>query len=563
MSSVERRRLREEVRGMFYHGYDAYMRRAFPADELHALTCSPASTWGDYALTLVDSLDTLAVMGNVTEFSRAVAWVGNNVHFDRDRTVSVFETNIRVMGSLLSAHLLASRDDGAFWDEASGGGAYQGVLLHMAEDLGRRLLPAFDTSSGIPYGVVNFRYGVPRGETTVTSTAGGGTFALEFGVLSRLTGDPVFERAALRALRSIFGRRSKLGLVGNHIDIESLVWTSADSDVGASIDSFLEYLLKAHVLLGDREYLTMFEVLYAAVDKHVRHGVWYPAVHMDLGSITWPTFNALEAFWPGLQVMYGHLARAAATHEAMAGVWRRLGVTPEGFNLVSRTPQDGQLGYPLRPELAESTYLLYRATRDGDLLDHGRDMIVSLQYLTRTACGFSAVRDVTSHALEDHMDSYFLAETVKYLFLLFDEAGDDAAGSDDGEAAWVHSGAYVFNTEAHLLPIDAVRDRGHPDRFPADPPAFDETDADPAKFRPTRAPGCRLPRFHDRLSGEGVAWPPPRAYNASQAGDGGLGADGDDSSDDDEDAFWDDDEDVDGAARGATEGRILPPKWVD
>ena len=67
----------------------------------------------------------------------------------------------------------------------------------------------------MPYGTVNLKHGVPKGETTVTCTAGVGTFLIEFGTLSRLTGDPVFERVAIRALRSLWNTRSKIGLVIN------------------------------------------------------------------------------------------------------------------------------------------------------------------------------------------------------------------------------------------------------------------------------------------------------------------------------------------------------------
>jgi mannosidase alpha-like ER degradation enhancer 2 len=66
-------------------------------------------------------------------------------------------------------------------------------LLQLAEDVARRLIAAFDTTTGMPYGTVNLRYGVPAGETSITCTAGVGTFILEFGTLSRLTGDPLFE----------------------------------------------------------------------------------------------------------------------------------------------------------------------------------------------------------------------------------------------------------------------------------------------------------------------------------------------------------------------------------
>ena len=72
---------------------------------------------------------------------------------------------------------------------------------------------AFDTPTGMPYGTVNLRYGVPRNETPVTCTAGVGTFIVEFGALSRLTGDSVFERAAKRAMTALWDAKSDIGLV--------------------------------------------------------------------------------------------------------------------------------------------------------------------------------------------------------------------------------------------------------------------------------------------------------------------------------------------------------------
>ena len=75
------------------------------------------------------------------------------------------------------------------------------------------ITPAFNTPTKIPYGTVNLIYGVPQGETPITCTAGGGTFAVEFGALSRLTGDPIFERTALEALDAIWQYKSEVGLV--------------------------------------------------------------------------------------------------------------------------------------------------------------------------------------------------------------------------------------------------------------------------------------------------------------------------------------------------------------
>ena len=350
--------------------------------------------------------------GNRSEFARAVTLISGQVSFDANVSVSVFETNIRVLGGLLSAHELASDHALALMPE------YSGALLTLAEDLGTRLLPAFDTPTGIPFGTVNLRSGVAEGETTVSSAACAGTLLLEFGSLSRLTGDARYERAAKRALLALWARRSRLGLVGAHIDIGSGEWTHRDAGVGTSVDSYFEYLLKAHALFGDPEYLMMFFQAYSAAKTHLARPPWYVDVNMDSGSLVWPIFNALQAFWPALEVLAGNVRDARATHAAFYGVWRRYGLTPEGFNLAEGRVQDGQRGYPLRPELVESTLYLARATGDPHFLDVGRDMLASLER-TRVPCGHAVIGDVESMAPRDQMDSFFLAETVKYLYLLF------------------------------------------------------------------------------------------------------------------------------------------------
>jgi mannosidase alpha-like ER degradation enhancer 2 len=110
----------------------------------------------------------------------------------------------------------------------------------------------------MPYGTVNLRHGVPEDETTVTCTAGVGTFLLEFGTLSRLTGDPVFERVALRAVQSLHSYRSEHDLVGNHINTSNGAWVALDSTIGAGVDSYFEYLVKGTFLLKNPSLMDTF-----------------------------------------------------------------------------------------------------------------------------------------------------------------------------------------------------------------------------------------------------------------------------------------------------------------
>ncbi|KAL3649050.1 Alpha-mannosidase I mns4 [Castilleja foliolosa] len=446
VTKEEARELRDEVRGMFYHAFDGYMNHAFPRDELKPLSCGGEDTLGGYALTLIDSLDTLALLGDQEQFATSVEWIGKNLRFDINKTVSVFETTIRILGGLLSAHLIASD-----YNTGMRIPSYDDELLHMAEDLGRRMLPAFDTPTGIPFGSVNLMYGVDENESKanplfITSTAGGGTLTLEFGVLSRLTNDPSFEQVTKNAVRGLWARRSRINLVGAHIDVFSGEWTQKDAGIGTSIDSFYEYLLKAYILFGDEEYLFIFQEAYKAAMLYLYKDPWYVEVNMNSAALVWPLFNSLQAFWPGLQVLAGDIEPAIRTHAAFFSVWKRYGFTPEGFNLATFNVQQGQKSYPLRPELIESTYWLYKATRNPIYLDAGRDMLASLQYAARCTCGYCHISDVEFHQQEDHMESFFLAETVKYLWLLFDLA----AGPDN----LVENGPYkyIFSTEGHLLP---------------------------------------------------------------------------------------------------------------
>merc|ERR1719394_2144969 len=258
------KRLKEEVSHMFHRAYQGYLDHAYPYDELRPLSCDGVDTWGSYSLTLIDALDTLAVMGNYSEFSRVYSILAQRTNFDVNINVSVFETNIRIVGGLISAHLL-SRAAGV----ETAGWPCQGPLLSLAEDVVQRLLPAFNTPTGMPYGTVNLRHGVPEGETPITCTAGVATFIVEFGALSRLTGDPVFEDTAIRALNSLWQHRSNIGLFGNHIDVLTGKWTAIEAGIGAGVDSYYEYLVKGATLLQRPELMTMFKIGREAIEQYL------------------------------------------------------------------------------------------------------------------------------------------------------------------------------------------------------------------------------------------------------------------------------------------------------
>ncbi len=171
-------------------------------------------------------------------------------------------------------------------------------------------------------------------------------------------------------------------------------------------------------------------------------------------------FESLQAFWPALQVLAGDVEEAIETHDAFFSLWTQFGFLPESYLLASRTVHPSMKYYPLRPELAESTYALYRATRDPYYLQQGAQMLKSLNGAARVPGGFASVKDVKNpRVLEDRMASFFLAETCKYLFLLFDEAN------------FVHadpSRSLIFNTEGHLIPVQRVLRTSDGDRNRSD-----------------------------------------------------------------------------------------------
>ncbi|KAG2790169.1 ER degradation-enhancing alpha-mannosidase-like protein 3 [Phytophthora cactorum] len=444
MHVSELRYLQQQARDMFYHGYRNYMEHAYPWDELKPLSCS-GRRWdrrergdlddvlGGFSLTLVDSLDMLAVLGDRDEFACAVKLVSSSVSFDRDVTVSVFESTIRVIGGLVSAHMLASPEYFGMMDETE----YNGELLELAEDLGRRLLPAFETPTGIPVHRVNLRRGVlPRDRAAnLTCPAAAGSLLVEMAYLSRLTGDESFEERAKQAVVAIWERRSDLDLLGSSIDVGSGQWIYSHGGIGAGLDSFYEYLLKYHLISGDSQWLAMFNASYHAVETHVNHDDVYIEVDMNGGrnQVRARRVSALQAFWPGLQVLAGDVSGAIRTHEHMFSLWDEYGAMPELLDLAPRgTSKPGNRGTviswartaPLRPELIESTYHLYQATKDHKYLKMGRQMLQDIRRVSEVPCGYAAVRDIHTLDVEDRMDSYFLSETAKYLYLLFSDEPD-------------------------------------------------------------------------------------------------------------------------------------------
>ena len=338
------KKLQLQTTDMFDHAFDNYMNFAFPKDELSPISCKGKTRDPDHTnwnlndvlpgipLTLIDSLDTILVIKGTESFHKAVETVIDTLHdFNLDSRVQVFEVTIRVLGGLLSAHLL-------LLDPEYHNPKYKNELLKLSIDLADRLLPAFDTPTKIPWPRVNLQKGVLPYESPNTCSAGASTLILEFGVLSRLTNNPTYERVAKTSLLAIFNRRSSLGIVGNSINVNTGAWGEKITGIGAGIDSFYEYLFKASILLGDEDdanYLAMFEYSMDAVSKWIMdpNGFIYKNIDLENGNLLTGWVDSLAAFWPGLLVLKGDLKKAILAHQFYFTIWRRFSTMFDVINI--------------------------------------------------------------------------------------------------------------------------------------------------------------------------------------------------------------------------------------
>lgn len=421
---VDRTALAAAVKAQLLHAWKGYEKYAWGHDDLRPLSLEPRDWYGQsLEMTQVDALDTLILMGLKPQATADRAYIDTHLSFDRDVSVKTFEITIRLLGGLLSAYELSGDRH----------------LLALANDLGTRLLPAFDSPTGIPWRYVNLKTGAVRG--SVTNPAEAGSLLLEFGTLSRLTGNPVFYAKAKRALVAVWKRRSAIGLVGSNIDIKTGKWTGTESSIGGGIDSYYEYQIKCWVLFRDPQCRRMWKASIAAVNKYLADNVdghlWYGQADMDTGRRTSTDYGALDAFFPAELALGGELHRAERLQDSSLRMWNLYGIEPEVIDY--RTMKVLYPGYELRPEIVESTYYLYHYTHDPKYLRTGAAMFRDFVKYCRTRHAYAALASVVTRKPADRMESYVFAETFKYFYLLFAPPGT------------VDFDTVVFNTEGHPL----------------------------------------------------------------------------------------------------------------
>jgi mannosidase alpha-like ER degradation enhancer 2 len=425
------------VKAEFLHAWNGYKKYCWGHDDLKPISKTCRDWYGTPILmTPVDSLDSLYLLGLKKEADVTREYIVRNLSFDKDIDAQLFEITIRELGGLLSSYQMTG-------DKR---------LLDLADDLGTRLLPAFNSPTGMPYRFVNLKTGKTKGE--VSNPAETGTLLIEFGTLAKLTGKAIYYRKAKRALVETYNRRSNIGLVGTNINVETGKWTNTDSHVSSEIDSYYEYLLKCAILFDDKDCRSMWEDSISKVHTYLADegenmsrknvngpvivgDLWYGHADMNTGKRTAATTGALDAFFPGLLALDGDLNRARALQDSMFKMWKVHGIEPEVYDY--KTGKVLEAGYPLRPEIVESTYYLYRYTKDPKYLAMGKEMFADFVKYCRTDVAYAGLKDVVTKERSDYMHSFVFAETFKYFYLIF------------APEKTLDLTKIVFNTEAHPI----------------------------------------------------------------------------------------------------------------
>uniref|UniRef100_A0A1B6EGX0 alpha-1,2-Mannosidase n=1 Tax=Clastoptera arizonana TaxID=38151 RepID=A0A1B6EGX0_9HEMI len=447
---------RTKVKEMMKYSWDNYVRYAWGKNELRPISKRghSGSIFGSASLgaTIMDGLDTLYIMGMMDEFKQGRDWIAENYSLDNlSADLSVFETNIRFVGGLLTCFALTG--DVMFRDKAE----------HTAQ----KLLPAFQTQTGIPNALINTKTGASKNYGWASAGASilseFGTLHLEFSYLSDVTGNRIYRDKVDHIRQVIKGLEKPRGLYPNYLNPKNAKWGQNHMSIGALGDSFYEYLLKAWLQSGreDKEARIMYDEAMQAIIQHMLRTS--PGGLMYISDLKFERLehkmDHLACFSGGLFGLGGYTLNNELSskyieiangitntcHESYDRTATKLG--PESFRFTdaieAKAVRQGDKYYILRPEVIESYFYMWRLTKDKKYRDWGWEAVQAIEKYCRTPGGYSGIKNVyiEDPAKDDVQQSYFLAETLKYLYLLFSD--DNLVSLDE----------WVFNTEGHPLPI--------------------------------------------------------------------------------------------------------------
>ncbi|KAJ9113514.1 hypothetical protein QFC20_001865 [Naganishia adeliensis] len=452
---------RDAVKQAFAHSWKAYEQYGWGSDEFHPLSKggSNLTEAGGIGYTIVDSLDSLLLMGFDKEYERARDWIANELSFDADANFNSFETTIRILGGLLAAHYMTSAHP-SYSDDAD-------LFLEKAIDLGDRLLPIFDSPSGIPYSLVNLaeRIGLPdKDNGNMASLAEAGTLQLEFKYLSHLTGDYTYWDKAEKVTAIIAAQTPAEGINPIFIrQVDTGQFMMSEIRLGSRGDSYYEYLLKQYLQTVRDELWSMYDqsmngIKHLMMARTPREGIlhtlelaprrgpdgspnWYPLMKQDhlvcfLGGsfllgiteggrkhIDWRTLDDKDHL--------DYLAGTGIIDSCTESYNTATGLGPE--IVMFRQGQDGfeyekdwyiksAPGSPLidgrnilRPETVESLFLAYRSTGDEKYREEGWKIFQAFEKHCKVPHGgYASIENVeTVPAVQvDKMETFWLAHIL-------------------------------------------------------------------------------------------------------------------------------------------------------
>jgi mannosyl-oligosaccharide alpha-1,2-mannosidase len=495
---------RDAVKQAFKKCWTSYRERAWLSDELTPIGGEFRNTFGGWGATLVDSLDTLWIMGLKSEFAEAVdAAVTIDFTKSQHEVINVFETTIRYLGGFLAAYDLSG----------------DARLLKKANEVGEMLIKAFDTPNRMPITRWNV-HSAAAGEKQVTPdntlVAEIGSLTMEFTRLSILSGDPKWFDAVQRITDIFYKQQMTTSLAGMWplvVNPKDEVFNQGSHfTLGAMADSLYEYLPKMSALLGGKlpEYQEMYERAMDVASEWLLFRPMTPTdedilisghveAHEEGGTLVRPQREGqhLVCFVGGMYALggklYGRNGDVDIARKLTEGcIWTYKasphGVMPETLYMASCKDKnvchwdenewkkqvlytageaatgnfDSDIGranaivtnnrlpegftkvpdgrYILRPEAIESVFILYRVTGRADLLDTAWEMFSAIAKITSTQFGNSAVADVMSPDKPVATDSMESFWLGETLKYFYLIFSDPGLVSLDD---------FVFNTEAH------------------------------------------------------------------------------------------------------------------
>jgi hypothetical protein len=412
----------DDVKKETLRTWKAYSKYAWPHDGLLPISKGFLNWYSEsISISPIDSYSTLKLMGFDDETKRIENFVIDSLIFDKDIFVKVFEVNIRLLGGLLNIY------------ESTGNER----VLQKAQDFAERLLPAFTSPTGLPYYYVNLKTGATKGK--VINVAEAGSYLFEFGILSYYTSNPKYYQVAKKATKKIHSLRSSLNLLGRDVNVETGKWEMTHSMVGAYADSYFEYLYKSWLLFNDPEIKEIWDVSISAIQKHIAEKqdtlLWYGKVDMYSGKKIKSEVTLWDAYFPALLALSGDLPRAKKSMDAWDCLWSKNGLVP----MVYDYEKDSVVNpfYQLNPEVIESTYYLWHFTGDSTYYKRIKKYYMDIKEYCRTEIAYCHIEDVVSKKQKDEMETFFIAESMKYFYLTFHSKSN------------INPSDYVFSTEAH------------------------------------------------------------------------------------------------------------------